>query len=211
MKRSTKSRQTVRVLILGLGVALMGGLLASSPATAAVPIAGTAGVVTAPESVPDKLRSKLAGRAIPELRALTAAVVRRDINTHKAKAKSRLRQLKKQARTTAHKRIVASAERQLRATEQKYRKATRATARGFWIPAILIAARLMWAGRSAGLAMLATCMKAKSCSTIVIKGAEKVTASTVAVAMAAGQKKIDCFWHQLATIPLVKCLLIGKK
>lgn len=166
-------------------------------------------------------RSAFAQPGVPAVRGLTLARAKQEIVRYRALTQARLRLLKREARSTSQKRIAAAAERQVRATAKQYRKLRlvqlrqvqlrHVTARGIWIPIAILVARLLWAAKSVVMGMLRTCMKATSCTGIVTKGAEKITATSVASAMVAGKKRTDCFWSPLSTIPFVKCLVIGAK
>ena len=186
--------------------------MATSTSASAAPQSASAAV-----RVPDQLASRVERAAAlrvgqtPALRGLSLAMAKRDISLHRARAKSGLNRLKKQARTASEKRIAAAAAKQIRATDRQYRKASRLHTRGFWIPALIILVRLAWIARSAAMGMLQTCMRARTCTSIVVKGAEKVTAATVSSALVAGQRRTECFWHSLSAIPLVRCMVTGRR
>lgn len=193
-------------LAIGLAGAAVTGLIGSSPMA-----------VASPAAVPDKLvqvvsqTHELSSRVERMPRRITVAMAKRDIVRYKSQAKSHLRRLQKQAHTKSDKRIVQAAQRQLQATERKYRRVSSRTTNRFWIPALLLVARIVWAARSTALVMLSTCLRARSCTAAVTKGAEKLTGASVAGAMAAGQRRFQCFAVPKSIFPLVKCLASGRR
>lgn len=200
-------KQRLKVtLTIGLAGFAITGLVSGSPV-----------VAVAPAAVPDKLvhsvseTHELTTRAAATPRRLTVATAKRDVARSKSQAKAHFRTLQRKARTKSEKRIVQAAKRQLVATERKYRKASKRVASRIWIPAILLAARIVWAARSAAMIMLQSCLKARSCTAAVTKGAEKLTGASVASAMAAGQRRFRCFTVSKAAFPLVKCLTTGRR
>ncbi len=207
LKPGVNMRRRLKITFaITLAGAATAGLVAGPPATG-----------TATAAVPDKLvrtvsqTHELSTRAGTAPRRLTVAMAKRDIAQSKARAKSHLRLLQKQARTASEKRVVQAASRQIQDTERKYRKVSSRTTNRFWVPALIFAARIVWAARSSAMVMLKSCLKARSCTAAVTKGAEKLTGASVASALAAGQRRFQCFTVPKAVFPLVKCLATGRK
>lgn len=204
------NRKFNKAISVALSVVILSGAITATANASATKQAQSKSTAVSQQATVRDDKALPQSRAVPELRALSVAQAKRDVKAHSGLAKSRLNQLKRQARSASERRIVAAAASQIQSTERQYRKAYKAKSRGIWIPAILLLARVAWAGRSAAMGMLKTCMRAKSCTGVVVNGAQKVTATTVASSMAAGQKRFNCFWQPISTIPLIKCLMMGK-
>lgn len=146
----------------------------------------------------------------PQQRRVTAALVKVQAKSFRSLASSRLKSLKRMARSKAEKRAVSTASKQFASTDKRYRSSRKLSPRIPVIPVVLIAMRVAWMAKAAGFSLLKKCLRARVCTTFVNGSAHKLTAQTLSSAMAAANKRVSCLWGVPFTRDFIQCIVRGK-